>query len=224
MLRVRSLGTVPYHEADALQHALASEADDDYLLLLQHPHVYTLGVARRRRATCWSTRPRVGAALERDRPGRRRDLPRPGPARGLPDRHGARRCRRPGPTTCTASSSVVIDTLADLGLPGCDQRRPSTRASGSTPTDPTRARSPPSACGPCGSARAPAHAARRRAQRRLRPRDVRPHRALRDRRPRRDLAGRPRASTSPMDEVVDAFVARAAEAFGDRAVTTATTS
>ena len=43
MLRVRSLGTVPYHEATTLQHALAREAADDYLLLLQHPHVYTLG-------------------------------------------------------------------------------------------------------------------------------------------------------------------------------------
>jgi len=43
VLRVRSLGTVSYHEADALQHALATEAVDDYLLVLQHPHTYTLG-------------------------------------------------------------------------------------------------------------------------------------------------------------------------------------
>jgi lipoate-protein ligase B len=43
VLRIRSLGTVPYHEAAALQHALAREAEDDYLLLLQHPPVYTLG-------------------------------------------------------------------------------------------------------------------------------------------------------------------------------------
>ena len=33
MLRVRGLGTVPYHEADALQHALVHAADD-YLLVL----------------------------------------------------------------------------------------------------------------------------------------------------------------------------------------------
>ena len=43
MLRIRNLGTVPYHEAFALQHALAHGSDDDYLLVLQHPHVFTLG-------------------------------------------------------------------------------------------------------------------------------------------------------------------------------------
>ena len=45
MLRIRSLGTVAYHEADVLQHALATRAGDDYLLLLEHPHTYTLGAA-----------------------------------------------------------------------------------------------------------------------------------------------------------------------------------
>jgi lipoic acid synthetase len=43
MLRARWLGRVPYHEADQLQRALHARADDDYLLLLEHPHVYTLG-------------------------------------------------------------------------------------------------------------------------------------------------------------------------------------
>ena len=38
------MGRVPYGEALALQRALAERADDDYLLLLEHPHVYTLGV------------------------------------------------------------------------------------------------------------------------------------------------------------------------------------
>jgi lipoic acid synthetase len=42
-LRVRWLGRVPYAEADALQRALLERAADDYLLLLEHPHVYTLG-------------------------------------------------------------------------------------------------------------------------------------------------------------------------------------
>ena len=42
-LRVRWLGRVPYREADALQRALLDQAADDYLLLLEHPHVYTLG-------------------------------------------------------------------------------------------------------------------------------------------------------------------------------------
>ena len=42
MLRVRWLGRVSYHEADELQRALHG-GDDDYLLLLEHPHVVTLG-------------------------------------------------------------------------------------------------------------------------------------------------------------------------------------
>ncbi len=42
-LRVRWLGTVPYQEADDLQRALHDRANHDYLLLLEHPHVYTLG-------------------------------------------------------------------------------------------------------------------------------------------------------------------------------------
>ena len=43
VLRVRWLGRVPYGEADELQRALLERAADDYLLLLEHPHVYTLG-------------------------------------------------------------------------------------------------------------------------------------------------------------------------------------
>jgi lipoyl synthase len=42
-LRVRWLGRVPYGEAADLQRALHERASDDSLLLLEHPHVYTLG-------------------------------------------------------------------------------------------------------------------------------------------------------------------------------------
>jgi len=42
-LRVRWLGTVPYGEASDLQHALFEHGNDDWLLLLEHPHIYTLG-------------------------------------------------------------------------------------------------------------------------------------------------------------------------------------
>jgi lipoic acid synthetase len=42
-LRARWLGLVPYAEAEALQRALHEHAGDDYLLLQEHPHVYTLG-------------------------------------------------------------------------------------------------------------------------------------------------------------------------------------
>jgi len=43
VLQARWLGRVRYRDAHALQRALFEHADD-YLLLLEHPHVYTLGV------------------------------------------------------------------------------------------------------------------------------------------------------------------------------------
>jgi lipoyl synthase len=42
-LHARWLGTVAYRDAEALQRALHERASDDYLLLQEHPHVYTLG-------------------------------------------------------------------------------------------------------------------------------------------------------------------------------------
>jgi lipoic acid synthetase len=42
-LRVRWLGRVPYREAEALQRAIHERSDAQYLLLQEHPHVYTLG-------------------------------------------------------------------------------------------------------------------------------------------------------------------------------------
>ena len=42
-MRSRWLGLVPYAEAEALQRAIHEHADADYLLLQEHPHVYTLG-------------------------------------------------------------------------------------------------------------------------------------------------------------------------------------
>ena len=38
------MGRVPYEEAATLQRALAEHSPHDYLLALEHPHVYTLGV------------------------------------------------------------------------------------------------------------------------------------------------------------------------------------
>jgi lipoic acid synthetase len=42
-LHVRWLGRVTYPDGDALQRALHASSTDDHLLLLEHPHVYTLG-------------------------------------------------------------------------------------------------------------------------------------------------------------------------------------
>ena len=116
MLRIRSLGAVPYHEADELQHALARNSDDDYLLLLEHPHTYTLGAHADARHVLVDPAS-VGAVLERaDRGG---DVTYHGPGQlvaypvvTVPDEPGA------GPAHVHRLEQVVIDTLADLGLPG----------------------------------------------------------------------------------------------------------
>ncbi|HEY7133452.1 MAG TPA: lipoyl synthase [Acidimicrobiia bacterium] len=42
-LRARWLGRVSYADGDAVQRALHDRTTEDYLLLLEHPHVYTLG-------------------------------------------------------------------------------------------------------------------------------------------------------------------------------------
>ena len=117
MLRVRSLGSVPYHEAYALQHALAKHALDDYLLLLQHPPVYTLGAHANVEHLLVDPR-RVGATLARtDRGG---DVTYHGPGQfvaypvvTVPDEPGA------GPAHVHALEHIVLETLADLGLKGC---------------------------------------------------------------------------------------------------------
>jgi lipoic acid synthetase len=116
VLRIRSLGTVPYHEANVLQHALVTEAGDDYLLLLQHPHTYTLGSHADERHVLVDPA-RVGAALERtDRGG---DVTYHGPGQlvaypivTVPDDPSS------GPQHVHRLERVLIDTLADLGLPG----------------------------------------------------------------------------------------------------------
>jgi lipoyl synthase len=116
MLRVRSLGTVPYHEASTLQHALATEATDDYLLVLQHPHTYTLGAHADERHVLVDPAS-VGAVLERtDRGG---DVTYHGPGQlvvypivTVPDDPTA------GPAHVHRLEQVVIATLADLGLGG----------------------------------------------------------------------------------------------------------
>jgi lipoic acid synthetase len=116
MLRVRSLGTVPYHEASTLQHALATKATDDYLLVLQHPHTYTLGAHADERHVLIDPAS-VGAVLVRtDRGG---DVTYHGPGQlvvypivTVPDDPTA------GPAHVHRLEQIVIATLNDLGLTG----------------------------------------------------------------------------------------------------------
>ena len=116
MLRIRTLGTVPYHEAFALQHALARHSDDDYLLVLQHPHVFTLG-PHADRGHVLTDPASVGATLEEtDRGG---DVTYHGPGQlvvypilSVPDDPSA------GPAHVHRLEQLIIATLGDLGLPG----------------------------------------------------------------------------------------------------------
>jgi lipoic acid synthetase len=118
MLRVRWLGRVSYADAQALQEALhADRGGDGYLLLLEHPHVYTLGV----RGTVDDVLvdpASVGATAVRTNRGGQVTYHGPGQLVGYPilDVAGG-----PGavPRHMAVIEDVVIDALAALGLPGC---------------------------------------------------------------------------------------------------------
>ena len=123
MLRVRWLGRVRYRDAHALQRALFSESPDDHLLLLEHPHVYTLGV-RADLGNVLVPPADVGAELVRaDRGG---DVTYHGPGQlvGYPILSVAgKRGGGMGDTVAYVRSveQLLIDVLADLGLSGADR-------------------------------------------------------------------------------------------------------
>lgn len=56
MLEIHQLGIIPYEEAWALQKELARRKNEipDTLLLMQHPHTYTLGSSGKREHLLWS--------------------------------------------------------------------------------------------------------------------------------------------------------------------------
>src|SRR5437868_4465782 len=120
MLRVRWLGRVRYRDALALQRGLFTSSPDDHLLLLEHPHVYTLGV-RADMANLLVPPADVGAELVRaDRGG---DVTYHGPGQlvgypilTLPGKRGGGMAD----TVAYVRSveQLLIDTLADLGLTG----------------------------------------------------------------------------------------------------------
>jgi lipoic acid synthetase len=117
-LHIRWLGRVPYEDAHALQRGLHTSSADDHLLLLEHPHVYTLGV-RGDLGNLLRPPADVGAELVRtDRGG---DVTYHGPGQlvgypilTVPGKRGG------GLVDTTAYvhsvEQLVIDVLADLGL------------------------------------------------------------------------------------------------------------
>ena len=119
MLRARWLGRVRYRDAHALQHALFANSTDDHLLLLEHPSVYTLGV-RAKPEHVLVDPASVGAELVKtDRGG---DVTYHGPGQlvgypivSVPVGPDAT------PRYVHAIEQLLIDVLADVGLPGASR-------------------------------------------------------------------------------------------------------
>jgi lipoic acid synthetase len=117
-LHVRWLGSVPYREAHALQRALF-DAREDWLLLLEHPHVYTLG-ARADTTHVLVDPASVGAELvPTDRGG---DVTYHGPGQLVGYPIMTVPGKRGGGMADTVAyvrsiEQLLVDTLADLGLP-----------------------------------------------------------------------------------------------------------
>lgn len=120
-LRVRWLGKVAYRDADALMHGIAEHGVDDHLLLLEHPHTYTLGVRADPMHVLQSAYDDGGAEVVRtDRGG---DVTYHGPGQlvgypilWLPGKGGGDM-----PDTVAYVRTIeqlLIDALADVGLPG----------------------------------------------------------------------------------------------------------
>ena len=179
MLRARWLGRVPFAEAEDLQRALHARAADDYLLLLEHPHVYTLG-SNAKPEHVLVPPASVGADVAHtDRGG---DVTYHGPGQlvgypivTLPEwRDGLRDVV----AYVRTLEAVLIDALGGSRR-ACSARAPLSRCVGRRREDRR---------GRCEGGARP-YPARIRAQRRSRPVDVRAHRAVRDPRPRGHVAG-----------------------------------
>ena len=117
-LRIRWLGRVAYGDALALQRRLHTHSHDDHLLLLEHPHVVTLGRRGRREHLLVDVEALGGSVVETDRGG---EVTYHGPGQlvgypilTVPGRRG-------GGMADTAAyvsgvEQLLIDVLSDLGL------------------------------------------------------------------------------------------------------------
>jgi lipoyl synthase len=116
LLRIRWLGRVRYQDGLALQRGLWSEGNDDWLLLLEHRHVYTLGV-RAKDEHVLVDPATVGAELIRSDRGGDVTYHGPGQLVGYPIMSVP---MGPNASPCHVHriEQLVIDTLTDLGLAG----------------------------------------------------------------------------------------------------------
>jgi lipoic acid synthetase len=116
LLRARWLGRVRYQDALALQRGLWTDGRDDWLLLLEHPHVYTLGV--RAKSDHVLVEPEsVGAELIRSDRGGDVTYHGPGQLVGYPILAVP---MGPNSSPCHVHriEDTIIGALADLGLAG----------------------------------------------------------------------------------------------------------
>jgi lipoic acid synthetase len=119
-LRVRRLGTVDYDKALALQTELFERIGESWLLLLEHPHVYTLGL-RARPEHVLVDPVQIGATLVRTNRGGDVTYHGPGQLVGYPILDVP---FRPGAVSAYVASveQVVIDALTDVGLDGAGRK------------------------------------------------------------------------------------------------------
>jgi lipoic acid synthetase len=115
-LESRWLGRVPYGEALVLQRALHERSTDAYLLLLEHPHVYTMGSKAKPEHVLLDDVATVGAELvDADRGG---DVTYHGPGQLV----GYPIVTLPGARDVVAYvrrlEGLLIDVLADFGIVG----------------------------------------------------------------------------------------------------------
>lgn len=118
ILRIRWLGRVRYQEALALQHGLHAHSPDNHLLLLEHPHTYTLGVRADSRHVLVDPTS-VGAELVKSDRGGDVTYHGPGHLVGYPIVHLPGKGGGDKPDTAQYVVSVeqlIIDVLGDLGL------------------------------------------------------------------------------------------------------------
>ncbi|MCS7023579.1 MAG: lipoyl(octanoyl) transferase LipB [Bryobacteraceae bacterium] len=120
---VRDLGRMPFAEAYALQQALVERRkqglDADYLLLVEHPHVITMGRNGRREHLLASEELLSRAGIEFHHTDRGGDVTYHGPGQLVVyPIFDLKQWKRDVGAYVRGLEQVVIDTLADFGLKG----------------------------------------------------------------------------------------------------------
>lgn len=119
-MRVRWLGRVNYRDALALQEGLFANRRDDYLLLLEHPHVFTYGASADLANNLKCIPADVGADLVRVNRGGDITYHGPGqlvgyPIRSLPGKFGEASPADVKAYVCSVEQ-LIIDALGELGI------------------------------------------------------------------------------------------------------------